>query len=427
MFFYLTPYGPNTAFIEVTVKDSNTTDVIPGAYVTVVYVDSGASVTAGLTDINGQRNATNLQTGWYDIYANKTGYAPTRVSNEIAFNGEGDRIIVYLAPADYYTLTVTVHVRDADLPDLSITNALVNFKQYGSQVGETSTFSWGFATCENILNTTCDITVSKAGYETNLTQFDFTGIDSPDVVNVFVYLKSLSNNTGEIHIYVKDILTNNPLANASVTVTSSNGSSWDLGKTPATGYLNLTNLGKATYTINVTRDFYYSKEVQTTIDAEGDVDTVTVYLTRVEFITLQLILQPITPNPDPTGDVDLEWNLIEIAVYYLIYRGDQAGNLEFYKNITDINQITYKDIGLVGFFYYYQIYASNGTHMLVSNVESVGVYKGGNNLHPGWILVCIGAVASGTLGLFIIIVDEMRRDMNIKIYEKSEKFKGGKK
>ncbi|MFX1294234.1 MAG: carboxypeptidase regulatory-like domain-containing protein [Promethearchaeota archaeon] len=427
MNFYLIPYGPNSAFIEVTVKDSNTSTVISGVYVTIIYSDSGDNVSTGLTDVNGQINATNLQIGWYDIYANKTGYAPTRVSNEISFNGEGDRIVIYLAPADPISLTVTVHVRDADLPSMLITNALVNFQQYGSTVGETNTFNYGFATSENILNTTCLITVSKAGYNTNATLFNFSGYNSPDYVNVFVFLKTKAPSSGVIHIYVKDIITNDPLENASLTLKCSNGSTIDLGKTPSNGYLNVTGLDKGDYTVNVTRDFYYSKEMPTTIDADGDVDTVEILLVRIEFISLRLILKPITPNPDPTGDIDLEWNYIGLAEYYMVYRGSQAGNLSFYKNITDISIITYKDIGVTGFYYYYQIYASNGTHIIISNVERVGVYKGGNNLHPGWILICIGAVAAGALGLYVIIVDEMRRDYEKEKQKKGEKYesKGG--
>ncbi|HUX99872.1 MAG TPA: hypothetical protein VMV49_09980, partial [Candidatus Deferrimicrobium sp.] len=195
--------------------------------------------------------------------------------------------------------------------------------------------------------------------------------------------------------------------------------------TSTAGYINATGLNKGTYTINVTRVFYYSKQMSTTIDSDGDVDTLTIELVRIEFTSLKLILQPITPNPDPTGDIDLHWNYIELAVSYQIYRGASEGELELITTISNAKTTTYKDVGVVGLFYYYQVVASNGTHEIVSNIESVAVYKGGTALETKWFIVIIGAIITGILAMYTIIIDEMRRD-EIKIQKSKKMSKGAK-
>lgn len=432
LFFYLMPYGPTSAFIEVTVKDGDTDNLMINALVRIVHIDSGSEISTGLTDVNGQHNATDLETGWYDIYVNASGYGSTRVSDQIEFNGEGDRLIIYLAPADTFTLTVIVHVKDADNTLLLISNALVVWKQNPkaltwSTIAEYNTFNMGYASSANIANTTTLIEVSRAGYNGSSQIFDFSGINAPATVNVDIFMKSNAPGSGVIHVNVEDVLTKVPLENANATLMFTNRTVITSKITPSTGYVNFTGLIKGTYIVNVTRDFYFSKEKSTLIDVDGDEDTLDFQLVRVDFISLRLILNPITPNPDPTGDIDLKWNYIGLALYYEIYRGSQAGNLSFYKNVTDISQITYKDAGVVGFYYYYQIRAYNGTHMIISNVESVAVYKGGIPLHPGWILICIGAVASGALAMYIVIIDEMRRDYNRMSKGEPKKGKGGKK
>ncbi len=415
--FYLIPYGPESSFIEVTVLDgnlSNSTVQFPlnNSYVNIIYQDSGQSISAGLTDGTGIHNATGLQIGWYDIYVSKAGYAPTKLSNKIDNNGEGDRLIIYLAPTDPISLTVRAFVRDADATWVAPPNCLVSFKQYGSIVGITNTFSTGFAETSGISNTTAvEITVSRAGYQTNITTFNFTGTNAPALVEAYIYLKANSPASGVIHVYVIDRTTSNPVANATVTLIKPDKSTISLGDTPATGYVNATGLNIGTYTINVTRDNYFSKEESTTIDTDGDEDTLPIILTRKQFIHFELVLEEITPNPDPTGDIDLYWNVIEFAVGYGIYRGNNTGNLELIATV-GAGVKTYKDVGVEGFFYYYKIVATNGTHEVVSNIESVAVFQAGVTLDPLWILVILGAIASGTLAMFILIIDEMRRDYN---------------
>jgi fibronectin type 3 domain-containing protein len=102
------------------------------------------------------------------------------------------------------------------------------------------------------------------------------------------------------------------------------------------------------------------------------------------------ILEEITPNPDPDGDITLIWNNVPTADLYYVYRSDNI-ILSYNDNLTLLGttvHTTYEDLDLEDGRYYYVIIAENENGVSeVSNCESVQVnIKGSEPDVPGYSL-----------------------------------------
>jgi len=143
---------------------------------------------------------------------------------------------------------------------------------------------------------------------------------------------------------------------------------------------------------------YINKTIANYINWEGDDDYLYFNMQRIEFTIQTLTLPTITPNPDPTGDIDLSWNNIEHEAGYKIYRGSNPGNLELVATVgADVT--SHMDVGVAGGTWYYQIVAYNSTGSTVpSNIESVEVYSAGGAI-PGFegIFIVLAIVFLGTI------------------------------
>ncbi|MHA1270040.1 MAG: carboxypeptidase regulatory-like domain-containing protein [Candidatus Helarchaeota archaeon] len=414
--FYLEPYGPNSGYIEITVKAFNLS-YINHAYVYVVERDTGNLMTSGFTDSNGFFNATGLPIGYHQVFVSKGSYfVPTMSLDYIHWNGDDDYLTIYLNEVDPEKLTVKVYVRRADAPWLSIPRAYVKFSQGGGTICESCTMSNGYAMGYNIVNTSLlTLEVSKAGYVDYLnTSIDLSGYDMPTTVELYVYLTGGTPGTGYIEVTVRDGINGSILiSNANIELKYPNGTKKLMGQTNVNGFFNITDLYIGQYTINVSVAGYVSQTKLDTIHFEGDDDYVTVYLQRISFTSQILTLQTITPNPDPTGDINLVWNALYWVISYKIYRGTNPGDLELIATV-GAGTTTYLDTGLTaGTTVFYQIIAENGSSQVPSNIESVSIWSGaGAGTIPGFeVLYLLLAI----IGIFII---KLKKNKNFKSFFK---------
>ncbi|MHA1314096.1 MAG: hypothetical protein ACTSRB_09335 [Candidatus Helarchaeota archaeon] len=107
-------------------------------------------------------------------------------------------------------------------------------------------------------------------------------------------------------------------------------------------------------------------------------------------------LDAISPNPDNDGSINLNWNDVENATIYYIFRDTSPITSIVGKNaIVEVTQSEHVDVVSNTGTYYYVIIAGNSTYnSSISNCESVVVIiSGGTPNIPGFELFCvIGAV-----------------------------------
>ena len=412
LFFQLDPWGPNTGYFEVTVRDYLST-LLSGAYVFVIERDSGNEVSSGQTNGSGFYNATGLNIGWYDIYVYKSGYATEHKAGFINWNGDDDYLTYYMDPIDDEMINITINVRRSDAHWLGVGNALIKVFQ-GGQVAAGSTLTTGTFQAYNLGNySSTEIQVTRSGYGSNTTIIDLSGLVPHGIdYEVTIYLTGGPSGTGWIEVTVKDLINGSDLIeNAAVLVQYPNGTWIDWGLTDSNGFKNITGLLEyAWYKVNISATNYISQEKSTYMHFPKDDDYITFNLNRISFTSQTLTLQTITPNPDPTGDIDLYWNVLPFATGYTIYRGTLPGSLEIVATV-GAGVTTYKDIGVTGNIMYYQIIATDGIDILQSNTESVEIYQsGGSGAIPGFELVFM------IIAMVIVIVVIHRKKLNFKSF-----------
>ncbi|MFX0101187.1 MAG: fibronectin type III domain-containing protein [Candidatus Hodarchaeota archaeon] len=152
---------------------------------------------------------------------------------------------------------------------------------------------------------------------------------------------------------------------SSLLITVLNGTESNLGTTSSSDYSDL-GLMDGTY--------YYAVTATNTTGTSG--------ISNCESVLVDIpgpsapVLNPIAPNPDTDGDINLNWSDVSNADNYLVYRSTSLitvidGSVTLIDNVT-VSSCT--DEGLVDGTYYYVIVAQNLTGVSpISNCVNVGV------------------------------------------------------
>ncbi|MHA1821453.1 MAG: SBBP repeat-containing protein [Promethearchaeota archaeon] len=140
-------------------------------------------------------------------------------------------------------------------------------------------------------------------------------------------------------------------------------------------------------------------------------------------------LLSISPNPSTTGNITLDWNNVENADYYLLYRDTQLITQEAYSSLTYIANISaslYVDrINSNGTYYYAVVAVRITKHSNISNCQSVTVSipPATNNTNdtnnpeslPIWVLILlliIGTLIMIVVSYFVVVKRGDKRGQN---------------
>jgi hypothetical protein len=386
LYFNLNPYPDNTGYIEVFVYDDSVTP-LQNAYVYVIDDETGATYMTGYTDSSGFFNVTGLaKETWYRVHVGKYGFVPQLKNDYINWNGDDDYLYYYLNAPDPNAHVLDIKVRHY-ITHTTIGNAIVTVKQLGSTIAHGTTGNWGEFTAYVADNSTpLSIDVYAPSYISNTSiPLDLSSL--PDPADFIVYMAP-STTTAYIETTVRDAADNTLIDGVSLYLEYPDGSSALVGTTTG-GFFNITGLDLGWHYVTAVRTGYYNATKANLINWIGDDDYITIYMTRISFVSQTLTLQPITPNPDPTGDIDLLWNDVLWETGYKVYRSLSSGSLELIATL-GAGVTSYKDVGLTegnaneSGFVFYQIVAINGSQTIASNIESVEVYSFGGAGIPGF-------------------------------------------
>ncbi len=412
--FHLEMVPENTGYIEVTVKDTGGTP-INQAYVYVINQETGLTHVTGLTNPSGFFNVTGLTSEtWYQVIIQKSGYEQQSKTDYINWRGDDDYLTFYLDTIDPNSQSLKVYVKRATNPGISVGNAKVEIWQNGVKIKEGSTGNWGYYQADQLNNQTpITIVASAPGFNTStVTNIDLQTLGFP-IAEFTIYLMPLTGLTGYIEVIVRDGYNSSiRIAGATVTVTYPNSTTFVLGNTDANGFFNITGLDVGWHLVAISAAGYLDKSGNDYISWQGDDDYLNFYLSRISFTSQSLTLQQITPNPDPTGDIDLYWNDVIHELGYKIYRGNSLGTLELIATL-GADTTSYKDVGVPegakdeNGNVYYQIIAYNESANIGSNIESVQIYSHGGDI-PGFEFLFIAL----TLIFLIVLVRRYKTKNN---------------
>ena len=253
-------------------------------------------------------------------------------------------------------------------------------------VASKTTSATGFVNLTKLYPGWYNVTASKVGYigQRKVDLINWVGDDD----YMSFYLKPMPINSSFIVMNVTDAITKAPISGAAIYVQIGAVPPWIyLGDTNANGIYNVTGLVKYTwFYVNASKAGYISDKKADYINWEGDDDYVSLALKRVAFNTQTLTLNAIMPNPDPSGDIHLQWNDLSGETGYTIYRGTTEGTLEVLTAVGP-NVNTYYDVGVTLATACYMIIASNGTTILMSNIQFVAIQQGGGI--PGFEVIYV--------------------------------------
>jgi len=276
LYFYLVPRPPDSSWIEVTVRDSSTSNPLSSAYVQIANMTSGIVIQAGYTNGAGFYNATGLYIGWYEVTVSKTGYATQTKQNYINWNYDDDYLTFYLVqkPVDSGYIEVRVY-NETGGPKQSV---LVEcWHDNGTFHGSGYTNSEGFYNITGLVIGWYVVNVSHVGYYEQ-TKSDYINWRGDDDYLSF-YLANLPPDSGYIDVSVYDSVTYLGIGSVYVVTTNvSSGLEIDWGYTASSGAYSVTGLTVGWYSIEVSRGGYYTETKQTYINWAGDDDYLTYYL-----------------------------------------------------------------------------------------------------------------------------------------------------
>ena len=274
--FNLVPYGPDTSWIEVNIKDSGTSSPISSAYVQVVNMSSGLVIQTGYTNGAGFYNATGLWIGWYELTVSKSGYATQMKQNYINWNYDDDYLTFNLVqkPIDSGYIEVRVYNETGGLKPSVLVEC---WHDNGTFHGSGYTDSSGFYNVTGLVIGWYTVNVSFVGYaeQSKSNYINWRGDD--DYLTFF--LDALPPNSGYIDVTVYDSVSYFTISNAFVEVTNvTSGLVIDSGYTGGSGFYKIINLTIGWYSVEVIRDGYYGQTQQTYINWAGDDDYLSFYL-----------------------------------------------------------------------------------------------------------------------------------------------------
>ncbi|MHA2121504.1 MAG: carboxypeptidase regulatory-like domain-containing protein, partial [Promethearchaeota archaeon] len=220
--FYLVELPPDSGYIEVLVKDSDTLLPIINASV-ACYYSNGTFFSSGLTDGSGFLNITGLYIGWYDIVVSHIDYEGDTKTEFINWNGDDDYLSFYITQKPPGWIEVTVFDGATYNP---IANAYVRCydTSSGELINSGYTDSMGFYNVTGLLVGWWTVNVSFPGYTEGSLQdyIDWRGDD--DYLSFYIYF-DIPVFTGSVAIF-RDILPWN--LNLTEPILIDNGISYDV-------------------------------------------------------------------------------------------------------------------------------------------------------------------------------------------------------
>ncbi|MFX1500296.1 MAG: carboxypeptidase regulatory-like domain-containing protein [Promethearchaeota archaeon] len=322
---YLEPYPPNSGYIDVTVKDSDTLAYIPYAFVECYYLN-GTRFSYGYADSSGFYKITGLAIGSWEVKVSKGGYIEQSKYDYIDWNGDDDYLTFYLAPYPPNSGYIEVRVNDS-ISYNPIQNALVEcFYPNGTLFDSGYTNSLGEFNITGLAIGSWTVNVSKTGYITQTRQnyINWNGDDD----YLYYYLTIGDSDVGFTEVNVFDNVSSNPIQSALVQCFFPNGTLFDSGYTNSQGFYIIANLTIGWWTINVSKITYYIQSQQNEISAGGEFDT---------------LIFNLDPLPEDSGYIEVQANdsstydPIEnayVACYYLngtLFSTGYTDSSGFYK------------------------------------------------------------------------------------------------
>ncbi|TXT61957.1 MAG: putative Glutamyl endopeptidase [Promethearchaeota archaeon] len=270
------PY--DSGYIEVTVKESSTSDPVDGAYVKCTNKSSGLLINTGYTDSNGFYNISGLTTGdWFEVEVSKLTYPSMTKSSHIEWNGDHKSLDFNLKQFAFDSGYIEVRAYNVSSGE-NLNGAMVECTNMtsGELIRTGSTDSEGFY---NITNLTAgdafQVNLSKTGefYEqSQQSLINWNGDD--DYLNF--YLSEIPANAGYIEVNILDSNTRLPIGGALVECYyQSNDSLHSSGYTNINGEYRIENLEADWYEVKVSKVGYHSQIQSTSINWAGDDDYLT--------------------------------------------------------------------------------------------------------------------------------------------------------
>jgi len=271
--FYLSENPPDSAYIEVTVLDSDTYLAISSAYVEC-FNSTNDRVFSGWTTGDGKITVTGLTIGWYTIQVSRVGYKPQNKTNYINWKGDDDYLTFYLEeyPPNSGYIELTVLDYDSSAP---ISNAIVNvYYNNGTFFKAGITDGFGFYNITGLSIGNWDLDISKVGYKSS-TVSNYINWNGDDDYKT-VYLQSYPLDSGYIEISVLDSMGIDPIDGALIKcLNSTSGALIDSGNTDSSGFYNITDLYVGSYNITVSKQYFKKQTKLDTINWAGDDDYLT--------------------------------------------------------------------------------------------------------------------------------------------------------
>ncbi len=311
LYFYLNEMPYDSGYIEVTVKDSTTSNLLASAKVELLNFTTDEVISSGYTNNIGEYTITGLWIGWYKVRVSRYGYSTKIKFDYINWNGDGDYLTFYMDEMPFDSGYVEVSVYNGT--GAPVENAVV--KTYDDSSG--LLIDTGYTD----VNGTYNVTGLTIGWYTiNVSMLTFYGQEKHNYISWFgdddyltFFLTTLPPNSGFIDVYVYDNITSTPIIGVFIqTINQSSGDIIDSGYTDGSGYYTIENLTIGWYEVNITRVGYKSPESQLAqINYFGDGD----------------VLQfSILPYPPDSGYIEVEilddWSLLAlqnatVECYYL--------------------------------------------------------------------------------------------------------------
>ncbi|KKM85512.1 hypothetical protein LCGC14_1288300 [marine sediment metagenome] len=274
LWFNLIPHPPNSGYIDVTVRDSDTLSLIMNSYVAAYYLN-GTFYKGGYTDSSGFYRITDLGIGWWEVRASKITYIEQSSNDYINWNGDDDYLSFYLAPYPPYSGWIEVQVNDS-ITSNPIGGALVETFYFANE----TLFDSGLTNSSTGLYIVPDlpigwfiVNVTKGGYTTQ-SKLDYINWRGDD--DYLYYMMSVSSATeGVIEVEVYDSVSSLPILSAFVETFYQNGTLFDSGYTNVIGAYSVVDVPVGTYTVNVSKLTYTTQSQQDTISAGGEFDLLT--------------------------------------------------------------------------------------------------------------------------------------------------------
>ncbi len=275
----VTGLNPDISYIEVRVRDSDTSVYLSSAYVKCYEAGTTTLVDSGYTDSNGFYNITNLAVGSYDVKVTKNGYVPQTKFNTIHNLAKGyddDYLYFYLVPQAPDSSWIEVNVKDSSTsnPIVSAYVQVVNMSS-GLVIQTGYTNGAGFYNATGLWIGWYEVTVSKVGYATQTKQNYINWNYDDDYLTFFLVQKPVDSGYIEVRVYNE---TGGPKPSVRVDVWHDNGTFHGFGFTDSSGFYNVTGLVIGWYVVNVSHVGYAEQSRSNYINWRGDDDYLTFYL-----------------------------------------------------------------------------------------------------------------------------------------------------